>query len=85
MTCQQNNIPIHYDLLDRFPQFSHHLKNYDLIIDAIFGFSYRPPLRGNYKIVIESLKEVEKNVVAIDIPSGWHVENGNIDALFNPG
>lgn len=50
------------------------LNTYDLIIDAIFGFSYRPPLRGVYKTVIESLKEVENKIVSIDIPSGWHVE-----------
>lgn len=85
--------------------------DYSLIIDALFGFSFRPPVRENFLPIIKTLEKANVPVVrwiffivshfferrllelkatlifcycfflffffcSIDIPSGWHVENG---------
>ncbi|KAG9509792.1 NAD(P)H-hydrate epimerase, partial [Fragariocoptes setiger] len=54
---------------------------YDLIVDAIFGFSYRPPNRN--ALLAQLLRSIHclsvdhnKPIVSIDIPSGWSVEHG---------
>ena len=51
-------------------------QEYDLIIDAIFGFSFQASgdIREPFGSAIELLKRVDLPVVAVDIPSGWHVE-----------
>lgn len=51
----------------------------DLQIDAIFGFSFKPPNRN--ETIARLLQEMHTNsvrmpIVSIDIPSGWHVEMG---------
>uniref|UniRef100_A0A915KDL8 NAD(P)H-hydrate epimerase n=1 Tax=Romanomermis culicivorax TaxID=13658 RepID=A0A915KDL8_ROMCU len=53
--------------------------NYDLIVDAIFGFSFKPPLREPFGRIISELRNVTIPVASIDIPSGWDVEQGPID------
>jgi hydroxyethylthiazole kinase-like uncharacterized protein yjeF len=62
--------------------------SYDLIIDGIFGFSFDPTngIREPYKSLIESMVKASNNqssqktpkIISIDIPSGWHVEDGDI-------
>jgi NAD(P)H-hydrate epimerase len=49
---------------------------YDLIVDAVFGFSYKPPLRPQFQSMLSQMSKSSKKIVCIDIPSGWHVENG---------
>ncbi|CAG9322531.1 unnamed protein product [Blepharisma stoltei] len=68
--CRVLGIPI-VDQLDDYSSFS-------LIVDAIFGFSFRGDLREPFKTIIQKIKESGKPVVSLDIPSGWDVENGNI-------
>lgn len=48
------------------------------IVDAIFGFSFKPPLREPFKGILEQLHELENKVpiVSVDIPSGWDVDEG---------
>lgn len=48
------------------------------IIDALFGFSFKPPLREPFTTIIEMITEVQDEipVVAVDVPSGWDVDNG---------
>uniref|UniRef100_A0A5S6Q9S6 NAD(P)H-hydrate epimerase n=1 Tax=Trichuris muris TaxID=70415 RepID=A0A5S6Q9S6_TRIMR len=56
-----------------------------LIVDAIFGFSFRPPLREPFGTVIKALqKDCQCPIVSIDIPSGWDVNEGpsEVDALY---
>jgi len=54
------------------------LKKYSLIVDAIFGFSFKPPIREPFDSIIRVLIEnnSELPIFSIDIPSGWDVENG---------
>lgn len=53
----------------------------DLIVDAIFGFSYRPPNRNTQLAkLLNDIHHVNKRyntpIVSVDIPSGWSVETG---------
>lgn len=43
---------------------------YGLIVDALFGFSFRPPLRAPFDDVLAKLSKVTIPVVSVDIPSG---------------
>jgi NAD(P)H-hydrate epimerase len=52
------------------------LADADFVVDALFGFSFKPPVREPFVRVIELLAETEKGVLSVDIPSCWHVEEG---------
>lgn len=59
------------------------------IIDALFGFSFKPPIRAPFDEVIEMLENNSKKipVTAVDVPSSWDVDQGppsNGKAFFNP-
>lgn len=58
--------------------------NFDLIVDAIFGFSYKPPLREMFVPAIKWFQDTESPIVSIDIPSGWDVEKGPVTNYYQP-
>jgi hydroxyethylthiazole kinase-like uncharacterized protein yjeF len=49
----------------------------DLILDAVFGFSFQPPVRRPFDAVLPLLNDSRRPIVSVDIPSGWDVEKGN--------
>jgi NAD(P)H-hydrate epimerase len=49
---------------------------YGVIVDAIFGFSFRPPIRQPYDSVLRALAHTRTPIASVDIPSGWDVETG---------
>lgn len=49
---------------------------YGFIVDALFGFSFKPPIRPNFEKIIHQLTETKVPICSIDIPSGWDVESG---------
>jgi NAD(P)H-hydrate epimerase len=53
------------------------LQSSDVILDAIFGFSFKPPIRAPFDKVLPLLTESRLPIVSVDIPSGWDVEKGN--------
>jgi len=60
-------------------------RSYGLIVDAIFGFSYKPPLRSPFDKVLPALNKAGLPIFSVDIPSGWDVEKGNIyDVAVKP-
>ncbi|GME93191.1 unnamed protein product [Ambrosiozyma monospora] len=65
-------------------QLSKSFSQSNLIIDALFGFSFKPPMRPPFNSIIsEMLKwqlEQDKKIIAVDIPSGWDVDLGPTDA-----
>jgi NAD(P)H-hydrate epimerase len=56
--------------------FEASLKSADHVIDAIFGFSYNPPIRPPFPSIISLLTTTTIPVLSVDIPSSWDVENG---------
>ena len=61
------------------------LKQSDVILDAIFGFSFQPPLRSPFDQVLQLLSGSRLPIVSVDIPSGWDVEKGNAVGIgLNP-
>jgi hydroxyethylthiazole kinase-like uncharacterized protein yjeF len=57
-------------LQDLEAESSRSLANCDLIVDAILGTGFRPPVTGLYADAIAAMNRSDKPVVAIDIPSG---------------
>lgn len=51
----------------------------DLIVDALFGFSFSPPVRNPFDEAITVMERKVKPVLAVDTPSSWHVEDGPQD------
>lgn len=59
-----------------------HDNSVSVIIDAIFGFSFHPPIREPFGDLLSYLAASSKEIapiVSIDIPSGWDVDEGPID------
>lgn len=56
--------------------FEAKVNTYDLVLDALFGFSFKGPIREPYDKIIKTLKVTKPPIFSIDIPSGWDVEAG---------
>jgi len=63
---------------DPIASLSSSLKSTDVILDAIFGFSFKPPVRAPFDAVLPLIALSGKPIVSVDIPSGWDVEKGRI-------
>ncbi|CAN9503684.1 unnamed protein product [Ophioblennius macclurei] len=50
---------------------------YNLVIDAIFGFSFKGAVREPFGSVLDVLNKTTVPIASIDIPSGWDVEQGS--------
>ena len=75
--CQTLDIPV----LASLPELS----SFDLIVDAIFGFSFKGDIRAPFDEIIRTVKSSSKPLLSVDIPSGWDVEQGNISTQgLNP-
>lgn len=53
--------------------------SYDVILDAVFGFSFKPPVRAPFDSVLPLLASSGLPIVSVDIPSGWDVEKGPVE------
>lgn len=69
--CEKMNIPFLVCLPNENKLID---KNYNLVVDAIFGFSFKGEIRPPFGDIIESLKQIKIPICSIDIPSGWGVE-----------
>ncbi|XP_024524674.1 pyridoxine/pyridoxamine 5'-phosphate oxidase 1, chloroplastic isoform X1 [Selaginella moellendorffii] len=57
---------------------------YDIVVDAMFGFSFKGVPRPPFDKLVQLLTRTP-NVVSVDVPSGWHVEEGDVNGLgLNP-
>jgi NAD(P)H-hydrate epimerase len=70
--CQAMAIPF----LEDTPSAEALSKNYSLLVDALFGFSFRPPMRAEFVSVVDAIKKSGVLLCSVDIPSGWDVEHG---------
>ena len=69
-------IPVHEKL--RFESAERLDEEYDVILDAIFGFSFKGTPRVPFDHIIKTISESRRPTVSVDIPSGWDVELGPI-------
>ncbi|XVF64860.1 hypothetical protein PTKIN_Ptkin09bG0200400 [Pterospermum kingtungense] len=62
-------------------------KDFDIVVDAMFGFSFhgapRPPFDNLIQKLVHlpncgQMQQKSPVIVSVDIPSGWHVEGGDI-------
>ncbi|OCH91252.1 YjeF N-terminal domain-like protein [Obba rivulosa] len=53
----------------------------DVVLDAIFGFSFKPPVRAPFDTALPLIGSSGLPIVSVDIPSGWDVEKGNAEGL----
>lgn len=61
------------------------LTNYKLVVDSIFGFSFKGPIRTPFNELISFLSTTNIPVLSVDIPSGWDVDQGDIyNTNFKP-
>lgn len=74
--CRSMGIPVEFQM----PSAEQAETEYSLVVDALFGFSFRPPVRAEYAAMMSLLRTIELPIASIDIPSGWHVEHGPDDA-----
>ncbi|XP_048251679.1 NAD(P)H-hydrate epimerase-like isoform X1 [Haliotis rufescens] len=78
--CEGMDMPF----LSFFPSDPQLIKDsYNLIVDALFGFSFKGPARPEFASILEKLKKIQDDVhiCSIDVPSGWDVESGDPDGI----
>lgn len=75
-------------------EFDEALADSDVVLDSIFGFSFKGPPRPPFAAALESLGSESRlefvgritrpPIVSVDIPSGWSVDGGNPAAAATP-
>jgi NAD(P)H-hydrate epimerase len=64
--------------VDEFPPEA----NFDAIVDAIFGFSFKGAPREPFKTALEQMQDIQTSrnipVISVDVPSGWNVDEGDV-------
>jgi NAD(P)H-hydrate epimerase len=48
----------------------------DVVLDAVFGFSFKGPVKAPFDAAIAAMRDTRTPVVSVDIPSGWDVDDG---------
>lgn len=56
--------------------FAESLKSTNVVVDAIFGFSFSGPLRDPFPAIISLMEETSVPVLSVDAPSSWDIETG---------
>ncbi|XP_072940827.1 NAD(P)H-hydrate epimerase [Epargyreus clarus] len=64
------------DIIESLPPPSELKNTYKVLVDALFGFSFKPPVREELKPALDALIDAGLPVCSVDIPSGWDVEKG---------
>ncbi|KAM3961904.1 LOW QUALITY PROTEIN: NAD(P)HX epimerase [Aphomia sociella] len=64
------------NVVEKLPPAKDLPNDYKLLVDALFGFSFKPPVRDEMKPALNALIDSGLPVCSVDIPSGWDVEKG---------
>ena len=68
------------DVLDAMPDCNE--DQFDIAVDAIFGFSFRGEPREPFASILNNLSAMKTNkgtvLVSVDVPSGWDVDRGDV-------
>lgn len=62
--------------IDSLPSSEDLAATYSLLVDCVFGFSFKPPVRPQFSPILDTLAKTNLPLVCVDIPSGWDVELG---------
>eukprot|EP00092_Neocalanus_flemingeri_P017580 GFUD01019021.1.p1 GENE.GFUD01019021.1~~GFUD01019021.1.p1 ORF type:complete len:256 (-),score=88.38 GFUD01019021.1:198-965(-) len=62
--------------IDTLPSSEDMAATYSLLVDCVFGFSFKPPVRPQFSPILDTLAKTTLPLVCVDIPSGWDVELG---------
>lgn len=78
--CEKLDIP--FVELDEFPAGAAGAATlsdaYDVVVDAIFGFSFSGELRAPFDRIVTVLSSCGLPIVSVDVPSGWDIERGDV-------
>lgn len=74
--CVENGIPVLENRRIEEAADSAVLREYAIVVDALLGFSFRPPVREPFVRIIDMLRDTSVPICSVDIPSGWDVERG---------
>ncbi|KAL5020007.1 hypothetical protein ScPMuIL_002899 [Solemya velum] len=78
LQCERMDMPF----LSFFPSEPQLInESYNIVVDALFGFSFKGPARPEFASVIDKLKRIDIPICSIDVPSGWDIEDGDPDGL----
>lgn len=75
--CTSMDIPF----ISELPSSENVNNSYGIVVDALFGFSFKGDVRAPFGDVLNTLKGLYIPLCSIDVPSGWNVEQGNPDGL----
>lgn len=73
LKIQLQNLSVPFISAEEFPSA---LKGSDLLVDAIFGFSFGGPLREPFPSIISQIESATTPVLSVDAPSSWDIESG---------
>jgi NAD(P)H-hydrate epimerase len=54
------------------------LEDYHLIVDAIFGTGFQPPVKPPAETIIKTLERTKVPILSVDIPSGLSADSGKL-------
>lgn len=75
--CEEKNIHMDYASYESFNHIVYKIKQYDVIVDALFGFGLHSSPRGIYQGIIEEINQMyDKEIIAVDIPTGLDCNTG---------
>ena len=72
-----NRLKLQLDMLN-VPFVDEFQEGTDLVVDAIFGYSFKGEIRDPFKQIIAKMAATKSKVVSVDVPSGWDVEKGDV-------
>ena len=82
--CENYEISIKEKINEKKEEYEKIFDQYDIILDALFGFSFKGEIREPFKTIITAMKKFENKIISIDIPSGFDIDKGNIFDTFVP-
>lgn len=56
--------------------FSQLLRDSKLVVDSIFGFSFKGPVRDPFGSILAAIVESKIKVLSVDAPSSWEIDEG---------
>lgn len=79
--CEKMDIPF----LSYLPSEASLIRDsYNLIVDALFGFNFVPPLKPEFTSILDTMTKCGLPIASLDIPSGWDVDNGSAEGGIQP-